>query len=73
FNCVLTNTKRYLEARLAGDFEAEKLDIDPGDPVQFIETIATEDDGRPVEFSLAYYRGDRNRFALEVSRRGVPG
>lgn len=70
FNCVLTNTKRYLEARLAGNFEAEKLGINTGDPVQFIETIATEDDN-PVEFSLAYYRGDRNRFALEVSRRGV--
>ncbi len=72
FGCVLTNTKRYLEARLAGDFEAEKLEISVGDPVQFIETIATEGDDIPVEFSLAYYRGDRNRFALEVSRRGVP-
>jgi GntR family transcriptional regulator len=73
FGCVLTNTKRYLEARLAGDFEAEKLGISQGDPVQFIETIATEEDDVPVEFSLAYYRGDRNRFALEVSRRGVKG
>jgi len=72
FNCVLTNTKRYLEARIAGDFEAEKLEISKGDPVQFIETIATEEDDIPVEFSLAYYRGDRNRFALQVSRRGVP-
>lgn len=71
FNCVLTNTRRYLEARRAGDFEAEKLGISPGDPVQYIETIATETDGLPVEFSLAYYRGDRNRFALEVSRRDV--
>ena len=71
FDCILTNTKRYLEARIAGDFEAEELDINPGDPVQFIETIATEGDDVPVEFSLAYYRGDRNRFALQVARRGV--
>ncbi|MDC7228317.1 MAG: GntR family transcriptional regulator [Spirochaetales bacterium] len=70
FDCVLTNTKRWLEARLAGDFEAEKLDISPGDPIQYIETVATEG-VNPVEFSLAYYRGDRNRFALQVARRGV--
>ncbi|MBI9106189.1 MAG: GntR family transcriptional regulator [Spirochaetales bacterium] len=72
FSCVLTSTKRMLEARIAGNFEAETLSIEPGDPIQFIETIACEDDGAPVEFSLAYYRGDRNRFSLEVARRGVP-
>lgn len=72
FGCVLTTTKRTLEARIAGDFEAGSLSIQAGDPIQFIETIASESDGEPVEFSLAYYRGDRNRFSLDVSRRGVP-
>lgn len=69
--CLLHTTKRYLEARIAGDFEAKSLHIHAGDPIQFIETIASEADGVPVEFSQAYYRGDRNRFALEVSRKRV--
>lgn len=72
FGCIITTTKRTLEARIAGDFEAESLLIEPGDPIQFIETIASEKKGLPVEFSLAYYRGDRNKFSLEVSGRGVP-
>ena len=72
FSCVPAKTRRYLEARLAGDFEAENLGIKRGDPVQFIETVASDEKEVPVEFSLAYYRGDRNRFALEVSRQGLP-
>jgi GntR family transcriptional regulator len=72
FGCILLTTRRYLEARIAGDFEAKSLKIDVGDPIQFIETIASVENDVPVEFSLAYYRGDRNRFSLEVSRRGVP-
>lgn len=70
FGCVIAGTRRMLEARIAGDFEAKSLNISPGDPIQFIETVGRIADGTPVEFSLAYYRGDRNRFSLEVSRRG---
>ena len=73
FQCIPVKTKRYLEAILAGDFEAENLGIRSGDAVQFIETTAIDENDEPVEFSLAYYRGDRNRFALEVSRRDVRG
>jgi len=69
--CLLHTTKRYLEARIAGDFEAKSLHIAVGDPIQFIETITSESDDVPVEFSQAYYRGDRNRFSLEVSRKRV--
>ena len=72
FGCAISSTKRFLEAKLAGDFEAGSLGIRPGEPVQYIETTAADASGSPIEFSCAYYRGDRNRFALEVSRRGVP-
>jgi len=72
FGCVIAGTRRMLEARIAGDFEAKSLSIQPGDPIQYIETVARGTDGSPVEFSLAYYRGDRSRFSLQVSRREVP-
>lgn len=71
FNCAPVKTKRYLEARLAGEYEAGALQIKPGAALQFIETIGFDEKQMPVEFSLAYYRGDRNRFSLEVSRREI--
>lgn len=59
---------RSLEAWAAGAYEAELLHIPVGAPIQFIETTTYLEDGTPIEYSRAEYRGDRNRFRFRLSR-----
>lgn len=63
----IERAKRTLEARIATE-EARLLEIKKGDPIQFIQTIAYLDDGTPIEFSLAEYRGDKSEFTFELKK-----
>lgn len=65
---LISGASRSLESILAGKFEAKLLQIEEGDPIQFFESIAYLSDGTPIEFSLAKYRGDRNKFTFELKR-----
>lgn len=67
----ICTSRRTMEIRLAGDFEALHLQIPLQAPLQYIETISATDDGSPVEFSRAYYPGDRNKFVIETRRKRV--
>lgn len=60
---------RMLEARVAGEDEAELLKMKKGDPIQYIETTTYLLDGTPIEFSLSEYRGDRNTFTFELKKK----
>lgn len=69
YHLRIARTVRVLELRAAGKYEAAPLGIAEGAPLHYIETVAFMDDGRPIEFSAAYYRGDRNKFTIEVRDR----
>lgn len=71
FGMSIHYTRRVLEARLAGEYEAEKLKISKGAPVQFIQTVAYLTDGTAIEYSNAFYRGDRNKFSIETRQKRV--
>jgi len=64
----IDKAERRLEPRIAGEYEAKMLQIRPGSPVQYIETVTYLDNGRPIEFSLATYRGDKTNFLLTLKR-----
>ncbi|MFP4562565.1 MAG: GntR family transcriptional regulator [Spirochaetia bacterium] len=68
YGCILSRSIRTLESRLAGEYEARILGVPKGAPLQYIETTTYRNDGRPVEFSIAQYRGDRNSFTFELSK-----
>ncbi len=68
YGLCVSKVMRNLEAVIAGEFEAELLQIEKGSPIQYIESIAYLDDGSPIEYSLAKYRGDRNKFTFELKR-----
>ncbi|MDK2801238.1 MAG: GntR family transcriptional regulator, N-acetylglucosamine utilization regulator [Clostridiales bacterium] len=57
---------RTVEAIIAGQHESELLQIKKGYPIQFFKTIGYNQMGRPIEYSIARYRGDRNSFTVEV-------
>lgn len=73
FGHSIVRTLRSLEIRTAGKYEASLLKMREGDPVHFTETVAFIEDGRPIEFSTAYYNGERNKFTIEVrTNRDAP-
>jgi len=66
FGYKILRTVRTLEIRKAGKYESSFLKINEGDPIHFIETIAFIEDDKPIEFSTAYYSGERNKFTVEL-------
>ncbi|MEG1524682.1 MAG: GntR family transcriptional regulator [Clostridia bacterium] len=65
----VTNAHREIEAVPARKKEAEFLEIAPNKPICFVRTVSyVERDNKPVEYSLARYRGDRTKFEVETYR-----
>lgn len=64
----ISGASRTLESILAGEFEADLLGIAKGAPIQYFESIAYLSDETPIEYSLAKYRGDRNKFTFELKK-----
>lgn len=65
--------RRSLEATAADENAALHLGLKRGAPVQYIETVTHLADETPFEYSNAWYRGDRNKFAFELINTGGPG
>jgi GntR family transcriptional regulator len=57
-----------LEAREADEETAGLLDIEVGAPILFKERTVYLDDGRPVEFTYCYNRGDRYTLTVVLDR-----
>jgi len=71
YHVPIESSRRVIEIRLAGDFEASHLKVSPHAPLQYIETISTTTDNIPVEFSKASYRGDISRFVIEIRKKRI--
>ncbi len=69
YNVSIEWTKRIIEIKEAGAFEARHLHIKEKAPLQYIETISRTTEGVPFEFSQAFYRGDLNKFVIEIRNK----
>ena len=58
---------RQIEAVVASKYESELLLIPVGSPLQMTTTIGRNAKGSPIEYSVAKYRGDKNKFTVELS------
>jgi GntR family transcriptional regulator len=58
--------RRTLEAVAAGARLAERLEVAPGSPVLFVESVSYDADGRPFECYRAWHRSDRARIEVRV-------
>jgi GntR family transcriptional regulator len=56
-----------VEARLPDATERELLEITDATPVLLAHQLAFNQDGRPLELTLAIYRGDRYRFRASIT------
>ena len=72
----LTRSRRGVEARSAGTALARDLGIPRNGPVLKLTSVSFDAGNRPVETFVAYHRGDRSRFEVELERapggRAVP-
>jgi GntR family transcriptional regulator len=65
---VLAKGRRYIEAVLSNETEAQLLGIERGAPLLMLDSISFSEDGRAVEYYHALHRGDRSRFEVELLR-----
>jgi GntR family transcriptional regulator len=64
----VTRGRRRIEAVAVNEPEARLLQVETGAPVLRMESVSYLQDGRPIEYFDALFRGDRSRFELEVAR-----
>lgn len=62
---------RLIEAVEARTADVNLLDIRRGKPIQHFTSVGFNAYGRPIEYSLARYRGDRNSFEVVLSPDNV--
>lgn len=60
--------EEYIEADVADEELAARLEIDPGQPVLVARRCSRLADRRPIEYVVATYRADRYRFRVELAR-----
>jgi GntR family transcriptional regulator len=68
YNISLRRASRSVEAAVAGDRLARCLGIDRSAAVLVLRSIVRTTGDRPVELFVAYHRGDRSRFDVELDR-----
>jgi GntR family transcriptional regulator len=65
---VIHHGRRTIEAALAGAERGALLDIDAAAPVLVLQSTSYLADGRPIEYFIAWHRGDRSRFDVQLHR-----
>ena len=66
YNVKIAYVDRTIEASNAPSDIAKLLDIHPHDAIYSITTIAYDAQNIPIEYSIARYRGDRNKFTIRL-------
>lgn len=65
FQVAITYTSENIEIVLVDDKITDHLHIEKEVPCFYIETVAKNEKGKHVEFSKAYFRGDKTSFMIE--------
>ena len=68
YDVRLVRGRRSVGAAVAGADLARKLAIARGAAVLVLRSVSLGTDGRPVEAFVAYHRGDRSSFEVELTR-----
>lgn len=68
YDTDVVHVHRQIEAVNAGQREADLLGVQKGKALCLVHNIAYDQNGVPVEYNIAYYRGDRNKFTMELKK-----
>jgi GntR family transcriptional regulator len=66
YGIELLSVQQTIAATLADPVFATHLGVEVGEPVLEVERIYLGNDGRPVNFSISFYRTDRYRFEIAM-------
>ena len=72
YQIYVARGRRTIQAVLAEGQEARLLDVAKGAPLFRLDSISSLSDGRGVEYYVAYHRGDRSQFEVELIRSHDP-
>jgi GntR family transcriptional regulator len=67
----IERASRTIEAGAATAALARMLDVPSGSPLLILKSVAYLADGRPIEYFIAWHRGDRSRFEVHLNRKGA--
>ena len=68
YGVIISRVDRIFEAAEACSRDSELLDVRKGSPICFVKTISYDQGDRPVEYSVARYRGDKSTFHVTIFR-----
>lgn len=68
YGVTVITSKEEISARLAGDKVAQKLGIDPNDPILIRKRFVYDENNRAVEYNIGYYRADSFTYSIESKR-----
>lgn len=68
YGISITRARRLMEVDQATEEDANLLGVEEGSPIQLSRTVAWNQYGVPIEFSIARYRGDKSQFVIELKR-----
>ena len=68
YNIIVKTSKEEITARLAGEAIAEKLEIDPNDPILIRRRFVYDINDIPIEYNVGYYRADSFTYTIEAER-----
>lgn len=69
YGLTITHGRRRIDAVLAGEREAELLEVEPGAPLLRLDSVSYMGEGRALEYFHGFFRGDRSAFEVEIDRR----
>jgi GntR family transcriptional regulator len=64
----LVRGKRIVEAAIAGPRMSKLLGVRRSDPLLVLRSVSVDAQARPVESFVAFHRGDRSRFEVDLDR-----
>jgi GntR family transcriptional regulator len=67
FGFPVISSQRRVEAAIAGVREARLLKVGRGDPLLVLRSISYTTGRRPLEYFIAFHRGDRSAFEVDLS------
>ncbi|MDH5132424.1 MULTISPECIES: GntR family transcriptional regulator [unclassified Microbacterium] len=65
---IATHGVRSAEATVATHEQAQHLGVSAGSALLRLRSISRSEDGVPIEYFIAYHRGDRSRFEFQLQR-----
>ncbi|MEV7632465.1 GntR family transcriptional regulator [Microbacterium sp. NPDC089318] len=70
---VATHGVRSAEATVATHEQAAQLEVSAGSALLRLRSVSRDESGRPIEFFIAYHRGDRSRFEFRLGADSSQG